>query len=146
LRHREVTAHLTECAECKDEFLALSQTGDALRSSYQPDIPEDFDLWPAIQAKLNVVQFERPTGKEAATAGAKSGAADVARKVVPMRRLAAVAAAVVAGIAATMIYFGVNHSENPSVEPITAEAYLIDQSLGEPTSVADAVVTGNGRD
>jgi anti-sigma factor RsiW len=145
LRHREVTAHLTECAECKDEFLALSQTGDVLRGSYQPEIPEDFDLWPAIQAKLNVVQFERPS-KE--TPAAKSGgAADVARKVVPMRRLAAVAAAVVAGVGATMIYFSVNHADSPSVEPITAEAYLIDQSLGEPTSVADAVVTGgNGRD
>lgn len=141
LRHREVTAHLTECAECKDEFLALSQTGDVLRASYQPNIPADFDLWPAIQGKLNVVQFERPTGKEAA-----AGKSDAGRKVVPMRRLAAVAAAVVAGVAASMIYFNVNHAGGPSVEPITAEAYLIDQSLGEPTSVADAVVTGNGRD
>jgi hypothetical protein len=90
------------------------------------------------------VQFERPV-KEGAT-GRSGGAADVARKVVPMRRLAAVAAAVVAGVAATMIYFGMHHADSPSVEPITAEAYLIDQSLGEPTSVADAVVTGNGRD
>jgi len=131
LRHREITAHLTECAECKGDFLALSATGDVLRSSYQPELPADFDLWPAIQAKMNVVQFEK---KEAAANGGND------RKVVPMRRLAAVAAAVVAGIAATMIYFNTNHSQSPSVEPITAEAYLIDQSLGEPSNVAEAAV------
>jgi anti-sigma factor RsiW len=133
LRHREITAHLTECAECKDEFLALSETGDALRNSYQPEIPEDFDLWPSIQGKLNVVQFERKE-KVASTAG--SGKSNV----VPMRRLAAAAAAVVAGVAATMIFFSTHHATDPSVEPITAEAYLIDQSLGEPANVAEAVV------
>lgn len=131
LRHREITAHLTECAECKTEFMTLSETGDALRSSYQPEIPENFDLWPAIQAKLSVVPFER---KEKAAAAGNKG------KVVPMRRLAAVAAAVVAGVAATMIYFTTQDGSMSSVEPITAEAYLIDQSLGEPANVAEAVV------
>lgn len=131
LRHREITAHLTECAECKTEFLALSETGDALRSSYQPEFPENFDLWPAIQAKLSVVPFER---KEKTAASGNKG------KVVPMRRLAAVAAAVMAGVSATMIYFSMQNGSSSSVEPITAEAYLIDQSLGEPANVAEAVV------
>jgi anti-sigma factor RsiW len=134
LRHREITAHLTECGECKTEFLALSETGDALRGSYQPEIPDDFDLWPAIQGQLNVVQFERRSDKAPPAGG---------RNVVPMRRLAAVAAAVVAGIAATMFYFTTQHAPDPSVEPITAEAYLIDQSMGEPASVAEAVVYGH---
>jgi hypothetical protein len=135
LRHREVTAHLTECVDCKDEFMALSTTGDVLRTSYQPEIPDDFDLWPALQAKINVVPFEKKEAAPAASANGGNG-----RKVVPMRRLAAVAAAVVAGIAATMIYITTTPSQNPSVEPITAEAYLIDQSLGEPANVAEAVV------
>lgn len=134
LRHRAITSHLTECAECKEEFLGLSSTGDMLRSSYQPEFPEKFDLWPAIQAQMNVVPFEK-----------KEETASTGRRVVPMRRLAAVAAAVVAGIAATFIYFANTHSTSSSIEPITAEAYLIDQSLGEPTDVAEAVVYEHAR-
>jgi anti-sigma factor RsiW len=137
LRHREITSHLTECAECKDEFHMLSSTGDMLRGSYQPEIPADFDLWPALQAKLdtNVVHLDRKE-KAAPAAGINN--------VVPMRRLAAVAAAVVAGIAATMIYFTA-HTEQTAIEPITAEAYLIDQSLGEPAAIAEAVVYEHAR-
>lgn len=134
LRHRSITSHLTECAECKDEFMGLSSTGDMLRSSYQPEIPDNFDLWPAIQSQLNVVPFERATTTKSASV-----------LQFPARRLAAVAAAVVAGIAATMIYFGTTHTNTPSVEPITAEAYLIDQSLGEPSDVAEAVVYEHAR-
>jgi anti-sigma factor RsiW len=133
LRHREITAHLTECGECKDQFMGLSETGDALRNSYQPEIAEDFDLWPAIQGKLNVVPFETRKDKATPAAGGRGN-------VLPMRRLAAVAAAVVAGVAATMFFLSSQHQQNPTVEPITAEAYLIDQSMGEPASVAEAVV------
>ncbi len=132
LRHRSITNHLTECAECKEAFQGLSESGELLRNQYQPEIPEEFDLWPAIQSKMNVLPLER-----------KDKAA--VRSLVPMRRLAAVAAAVVAGIGITMFYLHSAHNGTLSTEPITAEAYLIDQSLGEPADVAEAVVYDHAR-
>ena len=125
LRHRSITGHLTECAECKSVFDALSETGDALRNYYQPTIPEDFDLWPAIKSSMNVVQME-PRVKQ--------------KSPVAVRRLYAVAAALMLGVvAAASIFLATQHS-SPQVAPVTAEAYLIDQSLGEPANVAEAVV------
>lgn len=132
LRHRAIASHLTECAECKEEFVGLSTSGEMLRSSYLPAMAEDFDLWPAIQSKMSVVPFERKdksTVLQFPTLNINT----------PARRLAAVAAAVVAGVAATMIYFN-PMQPNTEMEIITAEAYLIDQSLGEPSDVAEAVV------
>jgi hypothetical protein len=43
-----------------------------------------------------------------------------------------------------MIYFTA-HTEQTAIEPITAEAYLIDQSLGEPAAIAEAVVYEHAR-
>lgn len=134
LRHRSITNHLTECADCKDEFVGLAETGDLLRSYYQPEVPAELDLWSGLQEKINVVPFERKEKTAAATG-----------RVVPMRRLAAVAAAVVAGVAATLIYFAAGNNHNQEVELVTAEAYLIDQSLGEPADVAEAVVYEHAR-
>jgi anti-sigma factor RsiW len=129
LRHRTITQHLTECGDCKDDFYALAETGDVLRSSYQPEIPADFDLWPAIQAGMKVIPLESREIKD-----------NVRPIRSPSRRLQAVAAAVV-GVAACAAFFLFNHSQSGSqVPPVTAEAYLIDQSLGEPTDVAEAVV------
>lgn len=126
LRHRTITQHLTECEDCKLEFTALSQTGDALRACYQPDIPEDLDLWSKLQGQLNVVPFE---------------ARERPRAVRPVRRLYAAAALAFAGIAASLMVFMYTQSQSSTpVSPVTAEAYLIDQSLGEPTDVAEAVV------
>ncbi len=132
LRHRSITNHLTECAECKGAFQRLSESGELLRNQYQPEIADDFDLWPAIQSKMNVLPLER-----------KDKVA--VRSIAPMRRLAAVAAAVVAGIGITMFYFSSTQSGSSGYEPITAEAYLIDQSLGEPADVAEAVVYEHAR-
>jgi anti-sigma factor RsiW len=125
LRHRTITQHLTECGECKDEFSALSDTGEAIRTSYQPEITPDFDLWPQIQTRLNVIPLESK---------------EHIRRIKPTRRLYAVAAALVAGVAASVMFFYTQTQSVTSLAPVTAEAYLIDQSLGEPTDVAEAVV------
>lgn len=125
LRHRTITGHLTECAECKTVFDALSETGDALRNYYQPAIPADFDLWPAIHKSMNVIPLE-PRIKQ--------------KSPVMVRRLYAVAAAVMLGVVVSAsIFLGSQHSSQ-QVAPVTAEAYLIDQSLGEPANVAEAVI------
>jgi anti-sigma factor RsiW len=125
LRHRAITAHLTECDDCTHEFNELSQTGDVLRSMYQPANADSIDLWPAIQARMNVLPFEAKEKKRAPLA---------------VRRLYAVAAAAVLGVAAASGIIWYSHMNQPQVAPVTAEAYLIDQSLGDPSDVAEAVV------
>jgi anti-sigma factor RsiW len=125
LRHRTITQHLTECGECKGEFTALSETGEVIRTSYQPVMTEEFDLWPQIQSRMNVIPIESK---------------EQTRRIKPTRRLYAVAAALVAGVAASVMFFYTQTNSSSSIAPVTAEAYLIDQSLGEPTDVAEAVV------
>lgn len=125
LRHRAITSHLLECPECKEDFVALAAAGDAIRRHYQPEFPDDFDLFAGIKAKMQVVPFE----------------VREKRKVkVSTRRLYAVAATVIAGVLAAIAVFISVHSASPAVTPMTAEAYLIDSSLGEPADVAEAVV------
>lgn len=131
LRHRAITQHITECADCKHDFNSLSETGDLIRSNYQPQFAEDFDLWEGVKGRLNVVPLELKEKNNTV----KPFAAPA------RRRLYAVAAVVVAGLAATMAMFMYTQSpQNPQIQPVTAEAYLIDQSLGEPADVAEAVV------
>ncbi|HEY9789784.1 MAG TPA: zf-HC2 domain-containing protein [Candidatus Obscuribacterales bacterium] len=128
LRHRAITAHLTECAECTRHFHELSQTGDMLRSNYLPADAESVNLWPRIVGRLNVIKLE-PKDKEKK------------RPQPAARRLSAIAAAVVAGVVASSGYlFYYQQQHTPHVQPVTAEAYLIDQSLGDPSDVAEAVV------
>lgn len=126
LRHRAITSHLTECADCTMTFNNLNESGDVLRNYYQPEIPEDFDLWPAIQGNLNVVPFQARERQPKAPHA--------------VRRLYAVAAAVIIGVLGTSGYVWYQNTNAVNVEPVTAEAYLIDQSLGEPADVAEAVV------
>src|SRR5215471_1100300 len=52
LRHRSITAHLIDCPNCHGLFNQLSEVGEIVRSSYQPVIPDNFDLWPEIKAKI----------------------------------------------------------------------------------------------
>lgn len=125
LRHREITTHLLDCAECQTEFNGLSQAGESLRTHYQPAFPENFDLLPDIMSKLKVVPLESRTKTSPAVA---------------QRRLYAVAAAAILGVLASIGMFVSFHSTAPSVTPVTAEAYLIDSSLGEPGDNAEAVV------
>lgn len=124
LRHRAITSHLTECSECCNVFSGLAETGDFLRSAYQPEIPDDFDLWPAIEAKMNsnvipmVAREKKPVSLAA-------------------RRLYIAAAVVIFGVLASIGLF-VNQPGGSALSPVTAEAYLIDSSLNEPSDVAES--------
>lgn len=123
LRHRAITSHLTACAECCTVFNGLSETGDFLRSCYQPEIADDFDLWPAIQAKMNVVPITAAKDKKVAS--------------LPARRLVVAAAVVVLGALASIGLYANMHPAS-ELSPVTAEAYLIDSSLNEPSDVAES--------
>jgi anti-sigma factor RsiW len=126
-RHRAITAHLLECSDCRDQLALITQTGDLLRNSYQPDIDESFDLWPEIKAKMNTVQF---------------GPREKRRKESVNRRiLYAVAAVFVGGaVAGATLFLGPGPG---TLKPVTAEAYLIESALGEPADMAEAMVYEN---
>jgi anti-sigma factor RsiW len=125
LRHRNITNHLTDCQECRSEFNRLSAVGDIIRDSYRPDIPDDFDLWPGIRQKMQIVPF-------VAKASAKP-------KPTRLRMVVggAIAAAVIGatGIVASLV---IPHSQDSNT--ISSEAYLIESALMEPSDVAEAAV------
>jgi len=126
-RHRTITSHLLECGDCREQLAMVSQTGDLLRANYQPDLPESFDLWPEIKAKMNVVQFS-PKEKR--------------RKESANRRLYAVAAVFLGGALAGLTLF-LNFNAGSNLKPVTAESYLIESALGEPADMAEAMVYEN---
>lgn len=126
-RHRTITGHLLECGDCREQLAMISQAGEMLRSSYQPEFPENFDLWPDIKAKMNVVQMA-PKEKR--------------QREFPSKRLYAVAAVFVGGALAALTIF-LNFNAGASVKPVTAESYLIESALGEPADMAEAMVYEN---
>lgn len=126
-RHRSVTAHLLECADCRDQLSLVTHTGDLLQNLYQPDLPEDFDLWPLIKNKIKVVPFGHRERK---------------RRTLLHRRLYATAAVIAVGVLASIALF-VNFHSVDSIQPVTAESYLIESALGEPAELAEAVVYEN---
>lgn len=131
LRHRAITTHLVDCQGCRDEFNRLSGVGEILREHYKPDIPEDFDLWPAIKSQLQVVPFTPRAAQPAAKVANKPG----------LRRAywMSAAAAVVIGI----IGFGSFWLMSPStsaIQTVSAEDYLIESALAEPAGSAEAVL------
>ncbi len=126
-RHRAITSHLLDCTDCRDQLGSVTQAGEMLRTHYQPLLPEDFDLWPQVKAKMQVVPFA-PKEKR--------------RKAIAARRLYAVAAVVVGGVLAAIGFF-VNFHSASTVQPVTAEAYLIDSALGEPAEVPESLVYEN---
>jgi len=130
LRHRAITKHLTDCQNCRDEFGHLSMVGDLIRESYKPEIPSDFNLWPGIKSKLNVVQF---TPKSQPQVAAKTGI----HKRYYVGAAVAASFAMVFGLGAVWL----NSPEQAStIRPVSAEAYLINSSLLEPADKAEAVV------
>ena len=133
-RHRTITGHLLECADCRDQLQMITQGGDLLRNHYQPDFPENFDLWPEIKAKMQVVQMA-PREKRK-----KEGVGGVAF-LRPIHVYAATAAVAIGVLAGVSLLFNVNTS--PSVRPVTAESYLIESALGEPADMAEAMVYEN---
>lgn len=129
LRHREITKHLTDCAACQSEFAKLTTVGDIIRDAYKPEIPENFDLWPGIQSKLQVVPF---TPKAAPAAPKVTG---IDRRYYAFAAVAAVFV-LVFGLGA----FWLNSPEQSSIRQVSAEGYLIDSSLLQPADKAEAVV------
>ncbi|HEY9787669.1 MAG TPA: zf-HC2 domain-containing protein [Candidatus Obscuribacterales bacterium] len=127
LRHRAITTHLVDCQGCRDEFNSLSAVGETIREHYKPDLPEDFDLWPKIKSQLQVVPF---------TPRSKPRAKPQMRRAYWM----SAAAAVVIGV----IGFGglllVSPGGDQAVKTVSAEDYLIESALTEPSGVAEAVL------
>ncbi|MBX9689625.1 MAG: zf-HC2 domain-containing protein [Candidatus Obscuribacterales bacterium] len=127
-RHRTITTHLLECADCRDQLALVTQTGEMLRTNYQPELPEDFDLWPEIKNKMQVVQFA-PREKR--------------KREFSSKRIYAIAAVFTGGaLAALTLFLNLNFSP-VSVKPVTAESYLIESALGEPADMAEAMVYEN---
>jgi anti-sigma factor RsiW len=126
-RHRAITSHLLDCTDCRAQLASVTQTGEMLRTHYQPTLPEDFDLWPQIKAKMQVVPFAPKEKRKRAFA---------------TRRIYAVAAVVVGGVLAAIGFFVNVHSAS-TVQPVTAEAYLIDSALGEPAEGPESLVYEN---
>lgn len=128
LRHRAITTHLTDCQGCRDEFNRLSSVGEVIREHYKPEIPEDFDLWPAIKLQMQVVPFTpRATNQQKAKPG--------------MRRAywMSAAAAVVLGIIGFGSFWLMSPSTS-SIKTVSAEDYLIESALTEPSGSAEAVL------
>lgn len=129
LRHRAITAHLVDCQGCRTEFNSMSAVGEVIRESYKPAIPADFDLWPAIKRELQVVPFTPKQKETTITPQTKPP-----RKVL----MAAVAAAVVGLVGLTAVIMG---SPNGGSAPtISAEAYLIENALAEPSGNVEVVM------
>ncbi|MBX9771182.1 MAG: zf-HC2 domain-containing protein [Candidatus Obscuribacterales bacterium] len=126
LRHRNVVGHLMQCPTCKDLFDELDSVGNIIRTNYRPDIPEDFDLWPEIKAKLQVVPFAARPKQPA--------------KVIPFKRRAyAIAAAIVAlGLVAALVT-----RQQQGYSHLTAEAYMIDSALEDQGDNPDQFVYEN---
>ncbi|HEY9676561.1 MAG TPA: zf-HC2 domain-containing protein [Drouetiella sp.] len=127
LRHRNITAHLIDCPDCRLRFNGLSSVGDLIRDAYQPELPENFDLWPEIKAKLQVVPF---TGKQQAEQKKKFGGQRV--------YLTAAAAVMIAVIGSLAFWFGT--PQPVTADTVSSEGYLIESALKEPTDVAEAAV------
>lgn len=126
LRHRNVVGHLMQCPTCKGLFDQLDSVGNIIRTNYRPEIPEDFDLWPEIKAKLQVVPFAARPKQPA--------------KVIPFKRRAyAIAAAIVAlGLVAAFVT-----RQQQSYSHLTAEAYMIDSALEDQGDNPDQFVYEN---
>jgi predicted anti-sigma-YlaC factor YlaD len=134
LRHRGITTHLMECQDCRLEFNQISSVGDIIRDVYKPELPENFDLWPEIRSKLQVVPFSPKTAEPAAAASNKP-AKFSGRKNVYLTA----AAAVTIAIAGSLTFFVISPQPAPA-ETVSSENYLIESALMEPTDNAEAVV------
>lgn len=128
LRHRAITTHLLECLNCRGQFDQLARVGETIRIAYLPDIPDGFDLWPEVKAKLQVVPFTVKARPKPAAAS---------------HRLYLVGAvAVVAGVIGSLAYF-VFGGGDTVIRPVSAEAYLLESTLAEPGDSAEEVVYEN---
>lgn len=132
-RHRNITTHLTDCAECRDEFSNVSRIGDLIRDSYKPAMADDFDLWPGIRDKMQVVPFAPKAANAAASSSANNKAVQPQKQRWVVGAMAAVIVAAI-GIVITV-------APQAQSETISSESYLIESALAEPsdTNVEAAV-------
>lgn len=129
LRHRSITNHLIDCQDCRLQFTQLSSVGDIIRDQYKPEFAEDFDLWPGVKSKLQVVPF---AAKNQQQQQATNNKRTRKRWYLP----AGVAAAVAAVAVSAYGFF----SQTASADTISSEGYLIESALMEPSDIAEAVV------
>jgi anti-sigma factor RsiW len=127
LRHRAITSHLTDCPTCCTRFDELSQVGETIRNFYQPEIPESFDLWPAIKSQMQVIPITSKSAKSKP-------------KVVTHRLYLVGAAAVVFGLVGSLAFLFSAPNNTANIRPVTAEAYLLDSALSEPTDNPESAV------
>ncbi|MBY0356528.1 MAG: zf-HC2 domain-containing protein [Candidatus Obscuribacterales bacterium] len=127
-RHRAVTSHLLECAECRNQLSSITQSAELIKTHYQPDIPEEFDIWPQLKSRINVLPFAAKERRR--------------RNFLNNRKFYGVAAAIGLGIMAATT-FVLNFHSASTIQPVTAESYLIESALGEPAESAEAIVYEN---
>jgi len=130
LRHRSITKHLLDCGECRNHFDKISFVGDVIRDVYRPTIPDNFDLWPDVKRKLQVVPF---------TPKVEMGKVGMKAKIASPRMFwASSAAAVLAIVGSAALWLGAPKAH--AVELVSSEAYLIEAAMTEPAEMAEAVV------
>jgi anti-sigma factor RsiW len=137
LRHRTITRHLVDCAECKQRFGSISGVGELLRDSYKPELAEEFDIWPEVKRKLQVVPITLKTEQQQQGQSTTSAPAATFKGKIPRVYLASAAAAMVLMIASAGVFMGLTKHQ---AVPLTSEAYLIESSMSQPAEIAEAVV------
>ncbi len=129
-RHTAITAHLFECTNCRTQFDSMTKVGELIREAYQPDFPDNFDLWPSIKSKLQVVQFIPKVQQQAQP------------KHKPLSRriyLIGAAAAIVGIIGSVAVWLTM--PLDSGLTPVSSEAYLIESSMpGAAQPAAEEVV------
>jgi anti-sigma factor RsiW len=124
LRHRHVAVHLSECSNCNSAFQSLAQTSDLIKGNYVPILSPQFDLAKAIKSKIKLAE-------EVEQSQAKTKA---------VRKFQTTAL----GIAAIILLFGallfLVLVSKPKSSIVTAEDYLIETALEEPSESAEVVV------
>jgi len=129
LRHRSITNHLIDCQDCRRDFNGVAAIGDLIRDAYRPEFAEDFDLWPGIRDKMQIVPFA-PKASSGALANAKSSRRP--------RWVTGVIAAVAVGFAGLVLSFALPKVD--AGETISSESYLIESALVEPSDAAETAV------
>lgn len=127
-RHLAITNHLMECRPCQSQFERMASVGSLLRENYQPKFEDDFDLWPGIKSKLQVVPFTPRTQ-----------AAPARLHISSRSKIIVTAAAVFMAFMGTGAYW-LSMPDDDTVTPLTAEGYLIESSFDSPGDAAEEVI------
>lgn len=121
-RHRDITVHILECPSCSDTVRSFSGVGELITSGYQPLVPENLNLLPAVTRELKVVPFT-----------AKDKPKEKAGRI----PLIAVCAASGFLMLAMLCVLAFAYSARPL---ISAEDYLVRTSFGRPLGNAEEIV------